>query len=40
MRGASRFSRKIPWMNTLRRPRLKSTVVSVALETFASAVRL
>lgn len=40
MRGASLFSRKTPWMNTLRKPRLNSTVVSVAVETFLSASRL
>jgi len=33
-------SRNTPWMNTLRKPRLNSTVVSVAVDTFFSASRL
>ena len=39
MRGLCLFSRNTPWMKTLRKPRLNSTVVSVAAETFFSAAR-
>src|SRR3954468_12359270 len=39
MRGLSLFSRKIPCRKTLRNPRLNSTVVSVAVETFFRASR-
>src|ERR1700752_3837384 len=40
MRGAFLFRRNTFWMNALRKPRLNSTVVSVAAETFFSASRL
>src|SRR5687767_15748466 len=39
MRGACFESRNTPWMKTLRKPRLNSTVVSVAVETFCRPSR-
>src|SRR3954471_7577236 len=39
MRGLCLFRRNTPWMKTLRKPRLNSTVVSVAVETPFSAAR-
>jgi hypothetical protein len=36
IRGASRLRRKTPWMKTLRNPRLKRTVVRVAVLTYFS----
>src|SRR3954464_7506627 len=39
MRGLSLFNKKTPCIKTLRKPRLNSTVVSVAVETFFRASR-